>query len=450
MPSFLEDWHALSAWIERMTTWCFKRHGEGTGDRIQPSSLRIGSLGLGDEEIRALAKNLIDSSLPGHAKWNMSLFNCPPTPIAAFGDMLLTLIDTNCASYVGRERFGAIERALVGYVAERLGCVPSDGLFVPSGTYANLQALVLHRDSLRRGTEEIVVLSSDESHFSIARAVSILGHGVYHEVVPTDRNARILVNALDDALHAAAQQDRAAIVVSTFGTTYSGSIDPIGDIDSVCKRHGAKHHVDAAYGGALALSGSFSPYQQHFASVDSVTIDFHKWWYVPNTTSLLLFRDRHQAASSFAIEGWCSNTELPLEPYLHGIQVSRRADFVKVLLNLQYYGTERLAAMIDENMACAQELRKKLEASGLEVFPGSDLSLVACRVPNTEPRDPIYKLVESALLRRGMITSNTLIKGREWWRFCFTSYHVNRADVAEIAEVFLDELSRHGQPSRSG
>src|SRR5436853_6547917 len=83
----------------------------------------------------------------------------------------------------------------------------------------------------------------------------MLGLGEENVVrVPSDAEFRMSVDALRAAMDAdVARGLRPMAVVATVGTTSSASVDPVREIAGVCRQHGAWLHVDAAYGGALAV-----------------------------------------------------------------------------------------------------------------------------------------------------------------------------------------------------
>ncbi len=94
------------------------------------------------------------------------------------------------------------------------------------------------------------VYCSAEVHYSITRAVELLGIGSNNlRDLPIDEARRLRPDALAEALDA----DIAAgiipvAVVATAGTTLTGAIDPIDEIADVCAERGVWLHVDGAYG----------------------------------------------------------------------------------------------------------------------------------------------------------------------------------------------------------
>jgi glutamate/tyrosine decarboxylase-like PLP-dependent enzyme len=73
--------------------------------------------------------------------------------------------------------------------------------------------------------------------------------GIEGTAVPADGAGRMETGALDALLAGG----RIGTVVATAGTTGLGAIDPVHEILAVARRHGARVHVDAAYGGFFTL-----------------------------------------------------------------------------------------------------------------------------------------------------------------------------------------------------
>lgn len=163
-----------------------------------------------------------------------------------------------------------------------------------------------------------VVLVPENKHFSWTKAVNIFGYG--EEAfwsVPLDVDGKLDTTALAVLTDRAHNENRPiAMVVSVAGTTETGEIDPIDQVQSVLnnvrQQHGWDiwHHVDAAYGGFLCcllqgdpssvLSASNNAALAAISEAHSVTIDPHKLGYVPYSCGAIITRD-HQAyaVSSF-------------------------------------------------------------------------------------------------------------------------------------------------------
>src|SRR6185437_11395457 len=155
---------------------------------------------------------------------------------------------------------------LVGY---REG---SFGILTSGGVMANFVAMVLVRDihvaRLRgggepprgRALEGLRVYASDQTHFSIGRALDELGF-------PAETLA--VVAAGDDfRLHGAAvaeaiARDREAgllpvAIAAVAGSTNTGSVDAIGELADLAARERLWLHIDAAYGAAARLSARYA------------------------------------------------------------------------------------------------------------------------------------------------------------------------------------------------
>jgi glutamate/tyrosine decarboxylase-like PLP-dependent enzyme len=136
-----------------------------------------------------------------------------------------------------------MEKEAVAALAAMFGLGTHLGHLTSSGTIANLEALYVARET----HPGLGVAYSEEAHYTHARMCGVLG--IEGTAVPADGAGRMDTGALDALLAAG----RIGTVVATAGTTALGAIDPVHEILAVARRHGARVHVDAAYGGFFTL-----------------------------------------------------------------------------------------------------------------------------------------------------------------------------------------------------
>ena len=167
----------------------------------------------------------------------------PPHPIAWAAYATAMLLNPNNHALDGGPATAAMEREAVAALAGMLGQREPLGHLTSSGTIANLEALWVARE-LRPGAP---VLIGENAHYTHLRMCAVLG--IAAETLPQDERGRLDL----DALEARLRRGGAGTVVATLGTTALGALDPVGPIADLCERHGARLHVDAAYGGFYAL-----------------------------------------------------------------------------------------------------------------------------------------------------------------------------------------------------
>ena len=154
-------------------------------------------------------------------------------PIGVVGDALASCYDVNLARYAAAAT--EVERQAVRWVAEFVGFPSDAGSVTSGGTVSNLTALAAARERALPGCRlegpagrRAAIYASDEVHYSVRRAVEILGIGAKSlRIVPMDADHRLRPEALAEAL----DRDLAAgatpvAVVASAGTTLTGAVDP--------------------------------------------------------------------------------------------------------------------------------------------------------------------------------------------------------------------------------
>ncbi|MFL5885236.1 MAG: pyridoxal phosphate-dependent decarboxylase family protein [Thermoleophilaceae bacterium] len=202
----------------------------------------------------------------------------PPHPVAWAAYATAMLLNPNNHALDGGPATAQLERECVDQLAAMVGFPePHLGHLTSSGTIANLEALWVTRE-LR---PDEVVLYGENAHYTHSRIGEVIGLRL--EAVPQDELGRLDLDALADRLRVGG----VGTVVATFGTTSLGALDQIGPIADMCTLHGARLHVDAAYGGFFAR---LVP-ARDVARADSVVIDPHKHGLQPYGCGCVLFTD---------------------------------------------------------------------------------------------------------------------------------------------------------------
>jgi glutamate/tyrosine decarboxylase-like PLP-dependent enzyme len=192
------------------------------------------------------------------------------------------------------------------------------------------------------------------------------------------------------ALEAAIQEDLAEgwtpmCVVGSTGTAGTGAMDPLLAIGEIAHRHGAWFHVDGSYGGFAVLAPSVRERFRGLETADSVSLDPHKWLYLPLDCGCVLYRDPKTATRAFAYEAeytrpvGLENAEA-FAFWDYGPELSRRFRALNVWLQVQLAGVDGIRDAIEGNLACARYVQDLIAASDdFEMLCPVELSIFCFR-----------------------------------------------------------------------
>lgn len=299
---------------------------------------------------------------------------CPPTTPALAAEMLLTAVNQSMDSFDQAPAATVLEEQLIDDLAGWFDLGPTaDGVLTSGGTQSNLQGLQLARNRYVADTfgetaretglppeasTDARILCSADAHFTAEQSAAMLGLGEDSIVtIPTDDRHRMDPDALRTELDTLVAAGRHPVaVVGTAGTTDFGSVDPLAEIAEITETHDVWFHVDAAFGGALALSETHADRLDGIGRADSVAVDFHKLCFQPVACGAFLLKDRSNfdlAARNAAY----LNPESDTVPNLVGksLQTSRRFDALKPWVTFQTLGKEGVGALVDRTISLAEE-----------------------------------------------------------------------------------------------
>lgn len=193
-----------------------------------------------------------------------------------------------------------LEREVIQILAEDLLHAPEDaydGYIASGGTEANIQAAWIYRnlfmETMGAKHEEIALLATTDTHYSVAKAANLL-HLRWLQV-PVDPGSRAIdAGALDSLITDAMQAGiRCFIVIANMATTMFGSVDDPCIYTTALDRQGASFrlHVDGAFGGFIyPVSCPDNSLDFRNPDVSSITLDAHKMLQAPYGTGVFVAR----------------------------------------------------------------------------------------------------------------------------------------------------------------
>jgi glutamate/tyrosine decarboxylase-like PLP-dependent enzyme len=371
-------------------------------------------------------------------------------PVGALADLYASVLNQNVTAWRSAPSAVTVERTVVAWLAQALGCGGFGGSLTGGGSSANLMGLAMAREAKapanEHGAQAGVVYASEEVHMSVPKALALLGLGRANlRLVGVDDRFRMR----PDALEAAIQQDRragrrAVAVVASAGTVATGAIDPLGEVAAVAHANDLWLHVDGAYGAPAALA---APERlEGLALADSLSLDAHKWLYQPLDCGVLLYRDAGAAREAFADTSDYAKvlSTDPVEGFAffeESIELSRRFRALKLWLSLRYHGLGQFREAIGDDLRHARLLAELVQAEpSLELLAPVELSAVCFRWARgpAATLDQRNQEILRRLLRRGRVAlSNATLRGRFALRACIVNHRTTDQDVAAVVDEVL-------------
>ncbi|SKC47835.1 pyridoxal phosphate-dependent decarboxylase family protein [Krasilnikoviella flava] len=396
--------------------------------------------------------------------------NCPVVVPAVGAEAMLAAVNTSVDTYDQSTVATLMEQRLVEWTARRIGFAAGDGVFTSGGTQSNLQALHLAREAAltapdggrlggadrRERLGRLRVLATTAGHFSVARSALLLGLDD-DAVVPvaTDAAGRLdpgaLARALVDVERAG---DVVMAVVVTAGTTDRGCIDPVAPVADLCDAVGTWLHVDAAYGGGLLVS----PRRRHLLDgierARSVTVDFHKTFFQPVSSSALMVREPADLARATWRADYLNPAEEAGEPNPDlnlvdkSLQTTRRFDALKLWATLRAVGADGIGGMVDAVCDLAAAVHADLTSDPeLRLLATTDLSTVLFRYQpdgvDDAQADALVPRVRRVLFDSGRaLVAKTVIDGRPCLKLTLLNPDTTLDDVRAVLD--LVRATAHG------
>ncbi|MCZ6918694.1 MAG: pyridoxal-dependent decarboxylase [Gemmatimonadetes bacterium] len=400
------------------------------------------------------------------------------TPYGALAEMLAAAFNPNVSGL--RTAAVHVEEQVIAWMKELLHFdEKAEGLLLSGGSMANTLGLAVAvqaraefdvaRLGLSRAPHPMVLYASRETHYSVHKAVRLLGLGDESlRLLPVDDQFRLEIPKLEAAI--AADRDQGYhpfAVVANAGTVNTGAVDDLATIADVAERENLWMHVDGAFGAFAALDPSVRHLVDGMERADSLAFDLHKWMCVPIECGCLFVRDAESHRRAFTIQADYL-TPLPRGTAVDGgrfgnlgPQLSRSFRALKVWLSIKAHGSEAYAAVVRRNVAQAAYLSKLVDVCDeLERLAPTLLNVVCFRYVvsgwTDADLDELNREITMRVQEEGIaVPSHTVLEGRFAIRVAITNHRTREDDldlfVAEVRRIARDLVQRGViRPSHSG
>jgi aromatic-L-amino-acid/L-tryptophan decarboxylase len=401
------------------------------------------------------AARILDESIAQARPRYFAFIGSSGLEIGTLADLLAHTYDINLA--VDARAATEVEDQAVRWVAEFIGFPATGGAFTSGGTISNVSALAAARERALPGSrheglggKRVAVYCSEEVHYSVTRAVELLGIGSDHlHAVALDGLRRMRPDALAERIDRDVAEGITPIaVIATAGTTLTGAVDPFDAIAEVCEVRGIWLHVDGAYGLPAASTQRASREFAGFERADSCSVDAHKWLYLPKACGVVLVKDDEALASAFAHEqGYLPHQQHELHAVDITLEYSRPFRALKLWLAFRAHGAAQFREAIERNLDEADLLYRRLQATeDFEVLEGPpQLSIVPFRhvPPGLSDVNAHNVALAKAIQSDGRVyLASALIDGEVYLRPCFVNFRTTEEDVLALVDIVREVGSR--------
>ena len=385
------------------------------------------------EQILADVDHLIVPNLThwAHPQF-MGYFGCTTTAPGILAEMIAAAFNVNAMTWRTAPAATELEIVILDWLRQWLG-LPNEfgGVVYDTASIGSMHALAIAREqgaqSVRtlglagRNLPPLRIYVSDQTHSSIDKGVIALGLGEQNIVrVPSDSEFRMDVAALREMIDRdLGQQFKPIALVATVGTTSTASVDPVIELAKICREHDIWLHIDAAYGGGLALLPEHKSVTEGWSEADSLVINPHKMLFVPFDFSALYVRDLERLRRVFTLVPDYLRGDAPEAGtnYMdYGVQLGRRFRSIKAWMVWRTFGREGLAARIREHLRLAQLFTEWIRADPrFELSAPTVMGVVCFRVrcgndPTSDQTNS--RIVETINARGKTYLMQTKLRGR--------------------------------------
>jgi len=360
-----------------------------------------------------------------------------PHPAASVATFVEGFTNNPMAIYEMGPAAASIEVFMVEWLLSKVGWVDGNagGVLTHGGSLANLTALSAARNhfdasvwsSGSRG--DLAVITASDCHYSIARAVGIMGIGERNIFAATDGE---LGRAIDSAR---ALGKRPFAVIANACSTATGAFDPLHEVARQCREHGLWLHVDGAHGASVLLSRKYRALLDGIELADSITWDAHKLMRTPGLCTAVLVRDARTLDAAFQQDAsylFHDKVQPGFDSLHRTVECTKASIGFRMFMVLAAMGERGIADYIDRQFDLARHAYEAFQSiAGVECDIAPQSNILCFRVAGD---DDLQIAIRDRLLAEGSFhVSTAVVNRRRYLRTVITSPQTELADLERLA-----------------
>lgn len=363
-----------------------------------------------------------------------------PNYFAGLGSLIDGITNNAMAIYEMGPAASAIEYFMIDWLIKKIGWTPakklslqaskdqnhSGGVLMNGGSLGNLTALIVARNAYSEEiaengcSKDLVVLVPELSHYSLKRAVSMIGIGANNCLsLPSLSNGKIDCDTLPDFIQNLKRKNKKIVaLVANACSTAVGLFDDLEKIGTICQKEQIWLHVDGAHGASFLLSRKNRKYLHGIDKADSVIWDAHKMLQTPALCAALLFKNHNHLDQNLSFEAsyLVHEKDTPGFDFLtRTVECTKSGIGLKLFMALSALGENGIEKYLDETLIVTNKAYLwLLENKDIEVALEPEANILCFRYKNS--CDDQLKIRKKLLSNGSFYISTTMFRDVRWLR----------------------------------
>ncbi|MEM6685067.1 MAG: aminotransferase class V-fold PLP-dependent enzyme, partial [Bacteroidota bacterium] len=391
-------------------------------------------------------------------------------PITGLTDLLTSMMSQPSSFYESAQLPSMVEKVIANEFGDLLGWKKGtyDMVTTSGGSLANITAVLTARNAkvpdftnFKRTSDTIPAIAvSEDVHYSIKRAVGILGIGAKQIIsLPINNAGQICMEQAEQTLQEAENNGyNIFCLVATAGTTVLGAIDPLEELAKLCQRKDYWFHVDGAHGGSFLVSDQLRNRLRGIELADSFALDAHKTMFLPAACTLLFYKDIASPKKTFYKEASYifENESNNFDGGEKSFECTKRPMIMNLWIPWTLYGKEVFAQKLETLCNIATQAYNELKAaSDFECVHRPQTNILCFRYAPEHLQLPedfdLQIAIRNKIKEEGkFFISKVEVQGKTALRVVFMNHEITmehfRSLLAEIRKITQKIQSNYNTP----